>query len=200
LVLFPEHEVELLPQDALIEQVLHPDPHPRDLVAVGRADAAAGGADPRVAQEPLADLVQGPVVGHDQVRVGADEQPFAAHAPLFQAVDLLEEHAGVDDDAVADDRRDPRGQHAGRQDVQRVTFFVDDDGVAGVVAALVPDDILNAVTEQVRCLALTLVAPLSADQHDGGHLLTPFTRLSPWQRKRVRGSCVQSLPKGAGET
>ena len=71
LVLVPQGQVELLPQDAGVKQVLHPDAHPGDLVAVGRADAPAGGADPRLAQEPLADLVQRPVVRHDQVRAGA---------------------------------------------------------------------------------------------------------------------------------
>src|SRR5436190_23377581 len=50
LVLLAQHQVELLPQDAGIEQVLDADADPGDLVAVGRADAAAGGADPRAAQ------------------------------------------------------------------------------------------------------------------------------------------------------
>src|SRR5215475_6702777 len=196
LVLVPQDEVELLTEDAGIEQVLDPDAQPGHFVAICRPDAAAGGADPGVAEKPLADFVQRPVMRHDQVRVRADQELFAAYAALFQGVDLLEEHAGIDDDAVADDGRDVRGEHPGRQHVQRVALVADDDGVAGVIAALVPDDVLHAVPEQVGRLALTLVAPLGADQHDGGHLLTPFTRRNPWQRKRDRGSCVQRLPEG----
>src|SRR6185312_600558 len=38
LVLLPQHQVKLLPQDAGVEQVLDADPGPGDLVAVGRAD------------------------------------------------------------------------------------------------------------------------------------------------------------------
>src|SRR5215472_13688749 len=39
----------------------------------------------------------------------------------------------------------------------------------GVVAALVPDDVVHAVAEQVGRLALALIAPLGANNHDGGH-------------------------------
>ena len=52
-----------------------------DLVAVRRADAAAGGADPGRAEVALDDPVQRPVVRHDQVRVGRDQQPVAGDAP-----------------------------------------------------------------------------------------------------------------------
>jgi hypothetical protein len=53
-----------------------------------------------------------------------------------ERVDLLEQHAEVDDDAVADHRRTRRVEDAGRQQVQRVLLAPDDDGVAGVVAAV----------------------------------------------------------------
>src|ERR1700749_3257563 len=46
--------------------------------------------------------------------------------------------------------------------------------ITGVTSALVPDDVLDAVPEQVGRLALTLVAPLGTDQHDRGHLLHAF--------------------------
>src|SRR5215472_5918979 len=39
----------------------------------------------------------------------------------------------------------------------------------GVVPALVPDDVVHAVAEQVGRLALALIAPLGANNHDGGH-------------------------------
>ena len=179
LVLVPKRQLKLLGENAGVEQVLDPDAHARDLVAVGRPDAAARGADLRVAEEPLADLVEGAVVRHDQVRAGADQETLAADAACLERVDLLEEHLRVDDDAVADDRDDRRRQHSGRQHVQRVLLLADDDRVPGVIAALVPDDVLDAVPEQVGRLALTLVAPLGTDQHDRRHLLQPFTRRKP---------------------
>ena len=39
----------------------------------------------------------------------------------------------------------------------------------GVVAAVELDDVVDALAEQVRGLALALVAPLGADEHDRGH-------------------------------
>ena len=61
-VLTLERALDLLPQDLLVEQVLHPDADPVHLVGVRRADAAAGGADLGVAEEPLGHLVDHPVV------------------------------------------------------------------------------------------------------------------------------------------
>ena len=173
LVLLPQHQVELLPQDAGVEQVLDADPGPRDLVAVGRADAAAGRADPRAAQVPFGHLVQRPVVRRDQVRVGRDQELGAVHAAGGQAVDLVQQHLRVDHHAVADHRDDVRRQHPGRQQVQGVALVADDDRVAGVVPALVPDHVVDAVPEQVGGLALALIAPLSPDNHDGGHAVFP---------------------------
>ena len=169
LVLVAQHQVELLGQDAGVEQVLDADPDPGDLVAVGRADAAPGGADPGAAQVPLGHLVQRPVVRHDQVRVGRDQQLGAVHAANGEAIDLLQQHLGVDHDAVADDRHDVGGEHPRGEQVQGVALVADDDGVAGVVPALVPDHVVHAVAEQVGRLALALVTPLSPDKNDGGH-------------------------------
>ena len=86
-----------------------------------------------------------------------------------ERIQLFEEHLDVDDDAVGDDRRDALGQDAGGQQVQRVLLVADDDGVAGVVAAVELDDVVDAAAEQVGRLALAFVAPLGADQNDCGH-------------------------------
>ena len=128
-----------------------------------------GGADALLAEEALAHLVQGAVVRGDDVRVGRDEQPRAVDAAGGQAVDLLEQHLGVDDDAVADDRHDARAEDARGQQVQRVLLVADDHRVAGVVAAVELDDVVDAGAEGVGRLALALVTPLGTDQHDCGH-------------------------------
>ena len=112
LVLLAQHQVQLLRQDAWVEQVLHPDPGAGDLVAVGGADAAPGGADPRIAEVAFGHLVQRPVVGHDQVRVGGDQQPVTGHAALGEAIDLGDQYFRVDHHAITDDGCDLRGQHA----------------------------------------------------------------------------------------
>src|SRR5215472_12681164 len=175
LVLIPQGQLQLLRQDAGVEQVLDPDADAGHLVRVGGANAAPRGTDLGLAEEPLGHLVQCPVVRHDQVRVGTDQQPLAAYAARLDLVDLLKERGQVDDHAVADHRDAVAGQHTGRELVQGVLLIADDDRVTGVVAALVPDDVLDLVPEQVGGLALPLVTPLRTDYHDGGHLLTPFT-------------------------
>ena len=74
-VLLVEGALDLLAQDVLVEQVLHPDADAVDLVGVRRSDAAAGGADLPLAEEALGHLVERAVVLGDDVRVGADQQP-----------------------------------------------------------------------------------------------------------------------------
>ena len=51
-----------------------------------------------------------------------------------------------------------------------------DDGVAGVVAALVAGDDVEPLGEQVDDLALPLVAPLGADHDGAGHHASPRAR------------------------
>ena len=172
-------KVQLLPQDARIEQVLDPDADPGDLVAVRRADAAPGGPDPGRAQVALDDAVQRPVVRHDQVGVGREQQPRTGHPALGQPVDLGEQHLRVDDHAVADHRNAAWGEHPGRHQVQReLPAIRENHRVARVVAALIPHDIVDPLTEQVRDLALALVAPLGADEHDRWHV-SAFRGMSP---------------------
>ncbi len=171
LVLQLQGRLDLLVQDLLVQDVGHPHPHPGDLVLVGRADAAAGGADLRLAQEPLADLVHGDVVRHDQVRVGGDHQPGGVHTPPLQAGQLVEQHAGIHDHAVADHVVGARGEDAGRDQVQGEVLAVGQHHrVARVVAALVAHHPLDLAPEQVGRLALALVAPLGADHHDRRHV------------------------------
>src|SRR6266496_1836970 len=108
LVLLPEHKLELLAEDAGIEQILCADAHPPGLVGVGRADAAPGGADPGRAEESFGHPVERSVVRHDQVRVGRDQQPVAGDPAGLQSVDLLDQDARVDHHAIADHRRNVR--------------------------------------------------------------------------------------------
>jgi hypothetical protein len=111
------------------------------------------------------------VVRHDQVRVGGDDQLRGVDAALLEPGELTDEHLGVDHHAVADHRGAPGRQDAGGDQMQGVALAVrGDDGVPRVVAALVAHDVRDAPTEQVGGLALPLVAPLGADQHDSRHV------------------------------
>ena len=124
LVLQVQRAVDLGAQHVGVEQVLHPDADARHLVGVGRADAASGRADLRVAEEALGDLVERAVVRRDDVRDPLTTRRGRVDAARLEPVDLLEQHAEVDDHAVADDRRAARREDAGRQQVQRVLLAV----------------------------------------------------------------------------
>jgi hypothetical protein len=168
-----EGALHLLGEDLLVEEVLDPDADPVHLVGVGRADAAAGRADPATAEEALGDLVEGAVVVGDDVRVGADLEPAGVDAAGLEPIDLLEQDVDVDDHAVADHRRASGGEDAAGQQVQGVLLVADHDGVAGVVAAVELHHVVDPAAEVVGGLALAFVAPLGADDHDRGHSLAP---------------------------
>ena len=111
------------------------------------------------------------VVRHDQVRVGADPQAREVDALGAQLVQLARQHLRVDHDAVADRAQLARIQDPGRDQVELPLHAVADDGVAGVVAALEADHHVRLLGEQVDDLALALVAPLGAHDHDAGHVV-----------------------------
>jgi hypothetical protein len=143
-------------------------PRREALSLVGRPDAAARRADLGLAEPMLARAVEVAVVRHDEMRVAADEQAVGGELVGLEAVHLLDEHLGVDDAPVADDRRDVRVHDAARNEVQLERAAAVDDGVARVVAALEADDVVEVVGDQVGDLALALVAPLGADKNDSG--------------------------------
>ncbi len=126
------------------------------LVGVGRADAAAGGADGRALGGGFAGGVLGLVIGHDHVRLVADAQVVRGDGDAAgdELVDLREQHFGVEHDAVADDVHHAGAEDADGQQVRGVFLPADADGVAGVGAAAVADDDVGLLGEEIDDLAL----------------------------------------------
>ncbi len=91
------------------------------------------------------------------------------HPALLELVELGAERPGVDHGAVADHAEGAGVEDPRRHEVQLVDLVPGDDGVPGVVAALVAGDDVAALGEEVDHLALALVAPLGPDHHGGGH-------------------------------
>ena len=79
------------------------------------------------------------------------------------------EHVQVNNDAVTDDGGDAFGEDSGGQEVQRVLFAVNNDGVSGVVTSVELHDEVGVLAELVSGLAFAFVAPLGAEHDDGGH-------------------------------
>src|SRR5205823_13029477 len=87
---------ELLAHEALLLEVADAKADPPDLVGVGGADAAPGGAEAVVTSRLFLELVEGRVVAHDHVRAFADDQVLGIDSSLFELADLLETADRVD--------------------------------------------------------------------------------------------------------
>ena len=163
-----------------------------DLVLVGRADAALGGADAALGIVGLADRLELAMQRQDQGGVLGDAQTLGSHrdALLGDGGDLVEQGPGVDNDAVADDRQLALAHRAGRQQRQLVDGVADDQRVAGIMPALEADDDVGLLGEPVDDLAFTLVSPLGADHHDVGHETIPAPRPDTSSRVPPAGSAL----------
>ena len=161
--------LELLGEDGPIEQVLDAQAYPHGPIGIGRSDAPPGGTNLVLAQVPLVQSVEFLVVGQDQVSIPADPQAFGRHPPGFKRVHLLNEDPWVDDDSVADDRDHVIVEDAAGDQLQGKGLSVDNQGMPGVVAALVADNHRHLTSHEVGELALALVTPLRPDDDRRGH-------------------------------
>ena len=146
--------------------------HPAaDLVLIARPDAAPGGADLGDTRLRLARAVKLAVEGHDERSVFGDHQRLwrDLHPLRADRGDLLDQMPGVKDDAIADHRKFAAPHHARGQRVQLVDLAADDKRMARIMPALKPRDDIGAFRKPVDDLALALVPPLGAHNHDIGH-------------------------------
>ena len=81
----------------------------------------------------------------------------------------LRKACGIEDDSGGDDGHDFGMQDAGGQQRQLVGVAVEDDRVPGVVAALIADDDVVLVGQQIDDFPLGFVTPLQTDHRGGGH-------------------------------
>ena len=152
-----------------LEQILDAQSDSCRLVGVRRPDAALGGAELRIAALRLGELVGDLVVRQHEMRRRAEHQPAAVDTPALQHVDLVDQHPRVDHDAIADDRRHVLVQHPAGNELQSECLAVDDDSVPRVVAALIADDVLAFLCDDIDDAALALIAPLHSYDDRAGH-------------------------------
>ena len=119
----------------------------------------------------FAQRVELAVQRQDQGDVLGDPQVFRADgdALAFQFSHLVEEGLRIEHHAIADHGQLRRPQHARRQQRQLVGLAIDDERMAGIVAALEAHDDIGLLRQPVDDLALPLVAPLGADDDNIGH-------------------------------
>ena len=109
------------------------------------------------------------VVRHDQMGVARDLQRAAVDTLRLEGVHLLQQYTRVDHHPIADDRRDVVVEDPTGHELEGERLAVDHEGVARVVAALVADDHLHLLGDEVGELPLTFVTPLSTDDNGRGH-------------------------------
>src|SRR5690606_16224108 len=90
------------------------------------------------------------------------------------AVDFFEQGLGADRHAAGEDAQGVLVEDAGGEEVELEGFSARDDGVPGVVAAAVANDIGGFVAEDVDDFAFGFIAPLGADDDEGGHSFALF--------------------------
>ena len=151
-------------------QVLHAQRAAGNLVLVGRANAAARGAnlgDAALFAEGLARHVQRHVKSQDQRTSFADAQARAHFdARFFQSFDFFQQLGRRQHDAVADVALHAGAHDAAGNQVQRGLHAVDDQRVTRIVAALKAHHTLRHFGQPVHQFALAFVAPLGAHDHD----------------------------------
>ena len=165
-----------------IEQVLDPQPDAQRAVGIRRTDTTASRADFPLGQPILHRAVEGQVVRHDDVRPIAHPESVGPDPATVEHGDLVEEDARIEDDAVTDHGRHVGMEHPRRHEVQLEHLLAEGDRVAGVVTALVADDIRTRLRQDVDRLALALVAPLEPDEHGSRHQRATKkpTAVVPW--------------------
>ena len=109
------------------------------------------------------------MVGHDQMRIGRDLEAGGVDAAAPEPVELADQDARIDHDAVSDRARLARIEDPGRDQMELELVALADDRVAGVVAALEAHDDVGLLGNQVDDLALALIAPLGADYDNAWH-------------------------------
>ncbi len=164
-----------------IQDVTDSQPDAPGLVGIGRSDALERGADLVVAAHRLGDRVVRLVPREDEVGAARHLQLCARDATRFERVDLPEQRRQVDDDAVGDHRDHVVVEDARRDELQGVLLAVDDHGVSGVVAALVPHHVGVLFRQQVDDLGFALIAPLGSDDDGDGHARSPSGGWNVWR-------------------
>ena len=84
----------------------------------------------------------------------------------FERTNFIDQDFGIDDHAVSDDAELVGMERAGRHQVQNGFLAVYDQGVAGVVTALIAHDDIGVVGKKIDDLTLAFVAPLGTDDCD----------------------------------
>ena len=174
-VLLRHHVRCLLSKQLGLQQVAHPQPTPRHLVFIGRANSPRSRANLICAARAFRRFIQLPVIWKNQVRAIADMQT-AVHVDsrLAQRFNLRNECGRIDDHAGANHRMLFGAKNSARDQLQHVAVFSDDDGVPGIVPARYSGNVIERAGKIVDDFAFSFIAPLCTHHYNGFHS-SPFS-------------------------
>jgi len=141
------------------------------------------------------------VIRQDDLRAIADEEVVAINrdAGFAKLFHFLQESDGIEHDSVADDAPASLAEDATGHKLQHKPIAIDNDGVASVVSAGVTGHYGKLLGEHVNDFALTLVAPLRADNDCCSAFLHPvsFYLRAPQPKQGCSALALRSPSPGA---
>ena len=159
-----------------MQQISHTDAFFHVFIAVNRRDAPAGRAEFLVLEPRFLHAVEHDVIGHTDLRLVADLQVFGRDpdAGFRQFADLLCQVLDVDDHAVAHDARDVASQNARGQQIEHEFSLRVDHRVSRVVSALIADDDVLILREEIDHSAFSFISPVDSDDCSEHFRSIPF--------------------------
>ncbi len=119
-----------------IEQVAHAQSTARHFVFIRRSDATRSGADLICAARAFRGFIEFAMVRKNQMSAIADVQAAGhVHARLAESLDFVDQRAGINHHAHANDGVLFRPQNSARNQLENVLVLADDDGMPGIMAA-----------------------------------------------------------------
>ncbi len=141
-------------------QVPERDAGPPHLVAVGRADAAAGRPDRAIAPRRFTRPIQRRMIGKNDVGSIGDLDPADIDPDAREHIELGAQAFEAHDRPAADEQRRAIVEHSARDDPQRQLPLADDERMPRVIAAAEARDEIVIAREVIDDAAFAFIAPL----------------------------------------
>ena len=161
-ILLSQSILQALCEVLLVEQIADADTYTAIFIGICRADALLCSANLTTALQRLVCAIEHRVIGHNAGRTVRYKELVVGDARLMQAVELLEQRYGVDNHTVGHNVYDMGVEDTRRDRLQRELLAIENDGMTGIVTALVAYYNIGTTSIKVGDFALALVAPLSA--------------------------------------
>ena len=133
------------------------------LVGIEGGNAGFGGTKGVSTQPFLFILVLQNMVGHQHLSTLIHDNMGGGHASLTQMVQLLQKFGHIQRHTIADNIGNVGVENAGGELVKGKFSVITNNSMAGICAALEPDDNVRSLREQIGDLPLAFVAPVGSD-------------------------------------